>query len=79
MRRRSLGLVTLVVVVALIVATGVCLVHPDGAPDVCPSLLAATLGLTLALSLARSPEIVVARLAGYRPAWFDPLAPPPKV
>jgi hypothetical protein len=68
------------VAVALIVATGACLVHPDdGTPDLCPSLLALILGPMLACSLGRSQRIVFARLDGYRPFAFAPPAPPPKV
>ena len=80
MRTRTLTPVVLLVAVALIVATGACLVHPDdGGPDLCPSLLAVTLGLMGAFSLGRTPEIVFARLEGYHPSSLDPPAPPPKV
>jgi len=80
MRTRTRAPVVLLIAVALIVATGACLVHPDdGAPDLCPSLLAVTFGLMLALSLGRTQRIVFARLDGYRSFAFDPPAPPPKV
>ena len=79
MRTRALAPVVFLVAVALIVATGACLVHPDdGAPDLCPSLLAVTLGPMLACSLGRTQRIVFARLDGYRPFSFEPPAPPPK-
>ena len=79
MRVRTPGSVVLLVAVAVIMATGACLVHPDnGAPDPCPSLLAVTLGLVLACSLGRPRQIVFAPLDGYHPSSFDPPVPPPK-
>jgi len=79
MQTRILVPVVLLVTVALIVVTGACLVHADGAPDLCSSLVAATLGVMLALSLGRPQQIVFVRLDSYHPASFDPPAPPPKV
>jgi hypothetical protein len=79
MRTWASAPVVLLVAVALIVATGACLVHPDdGAPDLCLSLLAVTLGLTVVCSLGRTQRVVLARMDGYRPFSFDPPAPPPK-
>ena len=68
------------VAIALIVATTACLVHlgDDSVPDVCASLLAVIFGVTLAVSLRPTQSIVLARLDGYRPFSFDPVAPPPK-
>lgn len=66
-------------VVALIVVTGGCLLHADdGAPDLCSSLVAVAVGLMLTLSLGPPRQIVFARVDGYRTASFDPPAPPPK-
>jgi hypothetical protein len=72
--------VVLLVAVAVIVATGLCLAHLDdgSAPDVCASLLAVTFGVTLLLSLSRTPSMVVIRPDGYRPFFFEPPVPPPK-
>lgn len=80
MRASTRAPVVLLIVVALMVATGACLVHPYGsAPDLCPSLLAVTLELALAYSLGGTPELVFARLDGYHPAAFDPPVLPPKI
>jgi hypothetical protein len=80
MRTWILAPVVLLVAVALIVATGARLVHPDdGTADHCASLVAVTFGLMLTCSLDGARQIVLARLDGYRPSSFEPPVPPPRL
>jgi hypothetical protein len=79
-RSRTAGPFVLLLAVAVIVATGVCLVHldDDGGLDACVSLLAVTLGAALVFSPYGASSLVVTRRDRYRPFGFAPPAPPPK-
>jgi len=71
--------VVLLAVVALVVATGLCLTHADnGAPNLCLSLLAVTGGVLLTAPLRLTGLFVVARVDAYDLSPFDRPAPPPK-
>jgi hypothetical protein len=79
MRDLTLGRVILVAAIALIGATGLCLVHADeGVPDLCLSLLGVTVGPLLAVLLGLAGSLVPARVAAYSLSPLDRPAPPPK-
>jgi len=79
MRDFTLGRVMLVAVIALISATGLCLIHADdGAPDLCLSLLAMTVGPLPVFLLGLAGPLVPARVAVYHVFPLDRPAPPPK-
>ena len=79
MRSMVLGRVVLLAAIALIGATGLCLVHADeGAPDLCLSLLGVTVAPLLAFLLGLAGSFVPAHVAMYNLSPLDRPAPPPK-